>query len=190
MARKGILMALSAIDDNAALIVLDLQVATAGMPTTPNASCDIFERSAGLAKAFRDKGLPVVWVNVAGGSSGRVESAPQMGDLPDNWTELPEELGVAQSDKTFPKFGGGAFHDDRLHAVLQGAGAGQVFLTGVTTSQAVESTARSAHERNYHVVVVTDAIGDLDAEAHSHSVDRIFPKIAELATTEEVLARL
>ncbi len=25
---------------------------------------------------------------------------------------------------------------------------------------------------------------------HSHSVDNIFPKLAELATTEEVLARL
>src|ERR1700747_936887 len=102
-------MALSAIDDNAALIVLDLQVATAGMPTTPNASSDIFKRSAELAEAFRDKNLPVVWVNVAGGSWGRVEVAPPMGDLPENWTELPEELGVAPSDRTFSKFGWGAF---------------------------------------------------------------------------------
>jgi nicotinamidase-related amidase len=183
-------MALSAIDDNAALIVLDLQVATAGMPTTPNAAADIFGRSAGLAKAFRDKGLPVVWVNVAGASSGRTETTPQVGDLPDNWTELPDQLGVAPSDLTLTKFGWGAFHDERMDALLKGAGAGQVFLTGVTTSQAVESTARSAHERNYNVVVVTDAVGDLDVEAHTHSVHRIFPKIAELATTEEVLAQL
>jgi nicotinamidase-related amidase len=183
-------MALSAIDDNAALVVLDLQVATAGMPTTPHAAGDIFKRSAGLAKAFRDKGLPVVWVNVAGGSSSRVEDAPQMGDLPDNWTELPEELGVAPSDKTFSKYGWGAFHDDRMDALLKEVGAGQIFLTGLTTSQAVESTARSAHERNYHVVVITDAIGDLDAGHHSHSVHNIFPKLAELATTEEVLAKL
>jgi nicotinamidase-related amidase len=183
-------MALSTIDNNAALIVLDLQVATVGMPTTPHAAADIVGRSAGLAKAFRDKGFPVVWVNVAGGSAGRTEITPQMGELPDNWTELPEELGVAASDQTFTKFGWGAFHDERLDALLKRAGAGQVFLTGVTTSQAVESTARSAHERNYHVVVVTDAIGDLDAEAHRHSVDRIFPKIAELATTDEVLAHL
>jgi nicotinamidase-related amidase len=183
-------MALSTIDNDAALIVLDLQVATVGMPTTPHAAADIVGRSAGLAKAFRDKGLPVVWVNVAGGSSGRTEITPQMGALPDNWTELPEELGVAASDQTFTKFGWGAFHDERLVALLNRVGAGQVFLTGVTTSQAVESTARSAHERNYHVVVVTDAIGDLDAEAHSHSVNRIFPKIAELATTDEVLAHL
>ena len=183
-------MALTAIDDNAALIVLDLQVATAGMPTAPHAAAHIFERSAGLAKAFRDKGLPVVWVNVAGGSSGRTDTAPAMGDLPDNWTELPEELGVAPSDQTLTKFGWGAFHDERMGVLLKQAGAGQVFLTGLTTSQAVESTARSAHERNYHVVVVTDAIGDLDAEAHSHSVNRIFPKIAELATTDEVLAHL
>jgi nicotinamidase-related amidase len=183
-------MGITAIDDKAALIVLDLQVATAGMPTTPNAAADIFQRSSGLAKAFRDKGLPVVWVNVAGGSSGRVETAPQMGDLPENWTDLPEELGVQPSDKTFSKFGWGAFHDDRMEALLKEVGAGQVFLTGLTTSQAVESTARSAHERNYHVVVVTDAIGDLDAEAHTHSVNQIFPKIAELATTDEVLAHL
>jgi nicotinamidase-related amidase len=183
-------MALSVIDDNAALIVLDLQVATARMPTTPHAAADIFKRSAGLAKAFRDKGLPVVWVNVAGASAGRTEPAPQMGDLPDNWTELPGELGVSPSDKTLTKYGWGAFHDERMDALLKEAGAGQVFLTGLTTSQAVESTARSAHERNYNVVVVTDAIGDLDTDAHSHSVTRIFPKIAELATTEEVLAHL
>jgi len=183
-------MTLSAIDDNAALIVLDLQVATAGMPTAPHAVADIFDRSAGLAKAFRDKGLPVVWVNVAGASVGRTETAPQMGDLPHNWTELPEELGVAPSDKTLTKYGWGAFHDERMDALLKEVGAGQVFLTGLTTSQAVESTARSAHERNYNVVVVTDAIGDLDTEAHSHSVTQIFPKIAELATTEEVLAQL
>ena len=72
----------------------------------------------------------------------------------------------------------------------QRGGVPLLVLTGLTTSQAVESTARSAHERNYHVVVVTDAIGDLDTDAHSHSVTRIFPKIAQLATTEEVLAHL
>jgi len=112
-------MALTAIDDNAALIVLDLQVATAGMPTAPHAAAHIFERSAGLAKAFRDKGLPVVWVNVAGGSSGRTDTAPAMGDLPDNWTELPEELGVAPSDQTLTKFGWGAFHDERMDVLLK-----------------------------------------------------------------------
>src|ERR1700692_3222844 len=107
-------MALSAIDDNAALIVLDLQVATGGAPTTPHPAAEIFERSAGLAKALRDKGLPVVWVNVAGASSARTETAMQMGDLPDNWTELPDELGVAPGDKTLTKYGWGAFHDERM----------------------------------------------------------------------------
>jgi nicotinamidase-related amidase len=183
-------MALSTIDNNAALVVLDLQVATVGMPTTPHAGPDIVDRSVALAKAFRDKGLPVVWVNVAGGSSGRTEITPEMGELPDNWAELPEELGVTASDQTFTKFGWGAFHDERFDALLKRVGAGQVFLTGVTTSQAVESTARSAHERNYHVVVVTDAIGDLDADDHSHSLEKVFPKLAELATTDEILARL
>jgi hypothetical protein len=33
-------------------------------------------------------------------------------------------------------------------------------------------------------------VGELDPEDHSDRVDNIFPKLAELATTEEVLARL
>jgi nicotinamidase-related amidase len=183
-------MALSSIDDNAALIVLDLQVATTGMPTVPNTSADIFERSARLAKGFREKGLQVVWVTVAGGSSARTDVTPEMGDLPANWADLADGLGAEASDVRFTKYGWGAFHDDRLDAVLKEAGVGQIVLTGVTTSQAVESTARSAYDRNYNVVVVTDAIGDLDAGLHAHSVEEVFPRLAELAVTDDVLKQL
>ncbi|GAA2588423.1 hypothetical protein GCM10010399_18020 [Dactylosporangium fulvum] len=60
----------------------------------------------------------------------------------------------------------------------------------MTTSFAVESTARAAYERNYHVVVVSDAIGDLDAAAHENSLTRIFPNLGEVGTVDDVLARL
>jgi nicotinamidase-related amidase len=183
-------MAVNSIDDNAALLVLDLQVATAAMPTIPHTAAEIIQRSAKLAKAFRAKGLPVVWVNVGGASTGRTQMEAEMGALPDNWTEFPAELGIEPSDKTMTKYGWGAFHDDRLERLLKDLDAGQLVLTGLTTSQAVESTARSAYERNFNVVVVTDAIGDLDADAHSNSVERIFPRLGELATTDEVVAKL
>jgi nicotinamidase-related amidase len=176
--------------NKAALIVIDLQVATAALPTAPNTAPEIIERSTRLANAFRDKGLPVVWVTVDGGVSGRVENQGEAPELPSNWAELLPELGVQSSDKTLAKQAWGAFHDDRLQSMLQDLGVEQVVLTGLTTSRAVESTARAAYERNYNVVVVSDAIGDVDAGAHENSVTRIFPNLGQVGTADDVLGQL
>jgi isochorismate hydrolase len=40
----------------------------------------------------------------------------------------------------------------------------------------------------FHVVLATDAMTDLDTEAHRSSVERIFPRIGETAVTAEILA--
>jgi isochorismate hydrolase len=40
------------------------------------------------------------------------------------------------------------------------------------------------------VVLVTDAMTDMDAVAHQHSIDRIFPRLGETTTTEDVLSQL
>ena len=51
----------------------------------------------------------------------------------------------------------------------------------------MESTGRSGYDLGYNVVFVVDATTDRDAEMHRHSVERIFPRLAETATTENVL---
>ena len=66
----------------------------------------------------------------------------------------------------------------------------QIVLAGVSTSAGVESTARSAHEHGYHVALATDAMTDTNAETHRNSVERIFPRLGETATTAEVLELL
>jgi nicotinamidase-related amidase len=63
-------------------------------------------------------------------------------------------------------------------------------LAGVATSIGVESTARSAYEHGYNVVLAIDAMTDLDADAHRNSIERIFPKLGETATTAEVFEML
>jgi nicotinamidase-related amidase len=66
----------------------------------------------------------------------------------------------------------------------------QIFLTGVATSVGVEATARSAYDLGYNVVLVVDAMTDRDADTHRHSVEKIFPKLGETETTENVLRQL
>ncbi len=84
----------------------------------------------------------------------------------------------------------GAFHETRLHHYLQAQGVTQVVLCGIATSIGVESTARYAQEQGFHVVLVEDAMTDLDAEAHTNSVKRIFPRLGEVCQAAELLAEL
>ena len=69
-------------------------------------------------------------------------------------------------------------------------GATQVDLTGVATSSGVESTARSAYDLGYNVTLVVDAMTDRDAHAHRHSVVKIFSRLGETDTTDNVLKLL
>jgi nicotinamidase-related amidase len=63
-------------------------------------------------------------------------------------------------------------------------------LAGIATSIGVESTARNAHDHGYHVVLVVDAMTDLDADAHAYSVEKVFPRLGETTTTNDVLTAL
>jgi nicotinamidase-related amidase len=54
----------------------------------------------------------------------------------------------------------------------------------------VESTARSAYDHGYNVVLVVDAMTDRDADAHRHRVETVFPRLGETELTDNVIARL
>jgi nicotinamidase-related amidase len=61
---------------------------------------------------------------------------------------------------------------------------------GISTTRGVESTARSAFELGYNVVLVVDAMTDRNGEAHRNSVANVFPSLGEITTCDEVLKRL
>ena len=182
-------MGLTKLENNAALVVIDLQKGMLSAPTVHPLD-EIVRNAANLAAAFRRQGHPVMLVNVAGGAPRRTEiTRPVITRTPD-WTDLVDELDVQPEDHLVTKMRWGAFYGTSLDAQLKELGVTQVVLAGVSTSAGVESTARSAHEHGYHVVLVKDAMTDRDAEAHRNSIERIFPKLGETTTTTEVLAML
>jgi nicotinamidase-related amidase len=182
-------MPLSQLDNTAALMVIDLQKGIVGLPTVHPIG-DIVDRSARLARAFRARGLPVVLVNVTGAAPGRTDAGRPAFALPPDWTELVPELEPQPDDLIVSKQRWGAFIGTSLDEELRRRGVTQVFLTGVATSAGVESTARSAYDHGYNVVLVADAISDRDADAHRHGVEKIFPRLGETDTTANVLTRL
>lgn len=183
-------MPLTKLDTNAALIVIDLQKGVVGMPTAHPVG-EIIGRTAQLARAFRERGLPVVLVNVTGVAPGRTDAGRfNLASFPPDWTELVPELEQQPGDYLVSKQRWGAFIGTPLDDYLRQRGVTQIFLTGVATTAGVESTARSGFDYGYNVVLVADAMTDRDADAHRQSVEKIFPRIGEVDTTENVLQHL
>jgi nicotinamidase-related amidase len=183
-------MPLTKIDDDAALVVIDLQKGIVGMQTAPYPAGEIVSRAAQLARAFRERGLPVVLVSVTAAAPGRTDAGPRKFAFADDWTELAPELERQAGDYVVSKQRVGAFIGTSLQDILRQRRVTQVFLTGIATAFGVESTGRSAYDYGYNVVYVLDAMTDRDAEAHRHSVERIFPRMGETAITDQVLKML
>jgi nicotinamidase-related amidase len=179
-------MALTQLDKIPALVVVDLQKGIVGRPTAHPAA-DVVQRAAALADAFRRQGLPVVLVNVDAGAPGRTEQPLRITDFPHDWTDLVPELNRQPSDHRVTKRTWGAFTGTNLEAYLKERGVTQVVVVGVATSAGVESTARFAHELGFNVAFPVDAMTDMSADAHFNSVTRIFPRIGETGTTEEII---
>lgn len=182
-------MPLTKLDTATALIIIDLQKGIAGMSTV-HPMREIIARSARLANAFRERGLPVILVNVAGLAPGRTDAGPRNLSFPPDWTDFVPELGQHPDDHVVTKQRIGAFHGTDLDSYLYERGVTQVVLTGVATSFGVESTARGAYDLGYNVTLVVDAMTDRDADAHRHCLEKIFPRIGETGTTEDVLRLL
>jgi nicotinamidase-related amidase len=182
-------MPLTKFDATAALVVIDLQKGIVGLPTVHPAG-EIVGRAAQLARAFRKRGLPVVLVNVTGAAPGRTDAGIPKFSLPPDWTELVPELEQHPDDHIVSKQRLGAFIGTSLDDYLRQRGATQIFLTGISTSSGVESTARSAYDYGYNVALVVDAMTDRNADAHRHSVEKVFPRLGETDTTNNVLKLL
>lgn len=182
-------MSVTTLDPRTALIVIDLQKGLAAFPAVEPVQA-IAEKAGALASAFRRHGLPVVLVNVAGVAPGRTEQGHRAMQFPPDWTELMPELGQQPQDHLVTKHTWGAFAGTDLASWLKSAGVTHVVLAGVATSIGVESTAREAYALGFNVTLAVDAMTDLSADAHANSVTRIFPRLGETGTAQEIVALL
>jgi nicotinamidase-related amidase len=179
-------MTITTLDPKTALVVIDLQKGIVALPTAHPVN-EVVKHAGELLDAFRSHGLPVVLVNVAGGAPGRAEQSRSLAGLPADWADLVPELNRQPEDHIVTKRTWGAFTNTGLDEHLKKLGVTQVVIVGVATSVGVESTARYAHELGFNVTLATDAMTDMNADAHTNSITRIFPRLGETGTTREII---
>jgi nicotinamidase-related amidase len=181
-------MSIKPLDPQTALIVIDLQQGIRSYPLALPFDA-VLSRACTLAQAFRQQKLPVVLVSVDGAAPGR-NQLPPAPPRPAGWSDLVAELQPQPQDLQIRKQTWGAFSGSGLADYLRQQAVTQVVIVGVATSIGVESTARQAHELGFNVALATDAMSDMSLAAHQNSIERIFPRLGETASTQEILSAL
>lgn len=188
-------MPITKLDPKTALVAIDLQRGIVAMPVQPDPAA-VVAKAALLAAAFRAAELPVVLVHVTF-APDRSDAVNTRTDVPSSsvkptaeFAEFVDELAVAPSDILVTKRQWGAFYGTDLDLQLRRRGVTGIVLCGVSTSIGVESTARNAWEHGYNIAFAADAMADMRPEAHQNSIERIFPRIGEVGTTADILAKL
>ena len=173
-----------------ALVLIDLQKGVLARPLLPHPATTVYARSKELASRLRAAGGPIVWVRVSFASNfadaprARVDQPSEMSSLPAGWDEFPEAL--PPSDLMVTKRQWGAFYGTDLDLQLRRRGVNTIILGGIASSIGVESTARSAWEHGYELVLCEDLCSDLSEETHAHSFKYTFPRLARVVNSESI----
>ena len=177
-----------------ALVLIDLQNAIVGMNPVPHTAAQVVENSRKLAEAFRAQGAPVVYVRVDLNDFLKlpVDQPHNLGDepLPAAASEIAPSAGFQPGDILLTKCHWGAFAGTDLEQQLKTRGIDTVVLTGISTNVGVESTARQGAGLGFAFVLVEDACSAQNAEHHRFAFENIFPRLARVRTTNEVLVSL
>lgn len=173
-----------------ALILIDLQQGIVPHAGGPRSGEAVVATAKTLAARFRAAGAPVVLVHV-GFTPDTVPSQtvdrPSLppGGTPPAFLELVPDLRQP-GDLVVLKHHWGAFIGTDLDLQLRRRGVRTVVIAGIATNMGVESTARSAWELSYDVVIAEDACASRSTELHAFTIDNILPLIARVVASEDI----
>lgn len=161
----------------------------------------VMEHILRILQVGREQGVPIFFTTMAFDPQGVEASGPigrkllhsSDGHALDRGTgsiELDPRLSRRENEVLIEKQRASAFWGTPLSAYLVGRKVDTLIITGCSTSGCIRATAESAHNENYHTVVVRDAVGDRHPLAHECNLTDIDLRYADVVPTERIVAYL
>jgi len=155
-----------------------------------------------LADAFRNAGRPVVYIAhvVKPDYSDAQWPYWRLGIHPgDNRTfivegtwgaQIVDDLKPREGEHLVVKKGFGGFSNTPLDTILRAMGVTTCVVSGVTTCVCVSTTVRGGVEHNYRMILVKDAVAEVNRDTHEAELKTMARVFADVKTTSEVVAML
>jgi nicotinamidase-related amidase len=177
-----------------ALLLMDYQ---AGILDRLADSEALLTRAADAIEIVRRHGGQVGYVRVAfedadyaaipsTSAMARVSAAGRAFHTDSPTTAIHHDIAPEAGDIVVRKTRVGAFSTTDLDEQLRGRGITTLILAGISTSGVVLSTVRDAADRDYQVLVLTDASADPEPGVHEFLTEKIFPRQAQVLTIAEL----
>jgi nicotinamidase-related amidase len=180
-----------------ALVLVDLSVGFTDPASPLGCACDAaVAENARLLSAFRQRGLPIFFTTVCyrdtNAASVFRERLPDLNILiPDSrWVAIDPRVAPTNTEPVIEKHHASGFFETSLADDLSSAGVDCVVVTGLTTSGCVRATAVDALQHNYRTFVISDAVADRNAEAHSANLHDLDAKYAQVLNGNALVAML
>lgn len=177
--------------ETTALVLIDLQKGILELSLTPHSASDVTSNALRFTAQCRTAGATVVLVTVNWQDDLLdvlrlpVDKPMHREQLPAEWATLADGL-QQPGDLAVVKRQWGAFYGTDLDLQLRRRGIKTIVLGGVVTNFGVESTARSAWEHGYEVVIAEDLCSSVDDVMHQFAVEQIFPRIARVTQSTDI----
>lgn len=170
------------IEKNSALLVIDIQQEDfIGMKPedTENPAWNCIRNAKKVLDIFRAKKLPVIQVKEVhradmvdfGRELDGAEGIHCMEDSP--YTDYAELTYPVPGEYLISKRRYSAFFGTDLEILLRGLHVETLYMIGGLTDVCIHYTAVDAHQRDYHIKVITDAVAGSSVEAHEYALRAI-----------------
>ena len=101
-------------------------------------------------------------------------------------TELIEGIDTSEQDYTVYKHRVSAFFNNNLDMLLRANNVEEVYIAGVSTEMAIQTTVRDAHDRDYIVKIIGDMCASGSKEFHDCSL-AMLDRIADVVDAKSVV---
>jgi maleamate amidohydrolase len=183
-----------------ALVVIDMAAAWID-PTAPIGSDNveaIVPSIRALLATAREREIPIFFTTMAFDKGGNEAAGPigrkllhmsERGSLQrgERLVELDPRLERREDEVLIEKQRASAFWGTTFGAHLIRKRIDTLIVTGCSTSGCVRATAESAHNENYHTIVVADAVADRHARAHQCNLADIDLRYGDVVNGDAVI---
>ena len=156
----------------------------------------VIERANQAITTARKQKIPILFVKVGFSanylecpvSSPLFNRAKQLQALQlHTWgTEFHQALDIKPNDPVIVKHRVSAFYATGLEAFLRANQVQQLYICGVSTDMAIQTTAREAYDRDYQVVIIKDACGAMTQELHENAIKSL-ERLATVLSVSQLL---
>ena len=101
-----------------------------------------------------------------------------------------DELRPEPEDYVIPKYRWSTFHQTYFDLALRSRGIDTIIISGGAVDVGVASTVYAARDLDYNVIVVRDACSNTYEDSMAAFMDKIFPRMGRVRSTDQVLELL